>query len=147
MVAMSLAVLGNGASYEFRWRTWALLRDVVVANLDEATLPAFCCLGDALVQPTLQVDAHALASDVARIRAWLVGRSFEELVLGPRTSAILHFTNKPTERRAMARAEVERIRPIAGSQDLAEYFGVILDSLERVCAHPNTDGTLEVVDA
>src|SRR5689334_13953327 len=29
MGRMSFAVLGDGASYEFRWRTWALLRDVL----------------------------------------------------------------------------------------------------------------------
>ena len=81
---MSLAVLGEGASYEFRWRTWALLRDVLVANLDEHTLPEFSSLGDALVEDDLHVNAAALAEEVERIRAWLVGRQFEELVLGPR---------------------------------------------------------------
>ena len=30
---MSLAAIGQGASYEFRLRTWALLRDVVLAPL------------------------------------------------------------------------------------------------------------------
>ena len=144
---MSLAVLGSGASYEFRWRTWALLRDVLVANLDEQTLPEFSSLGDALVDDGLHVDATALAAEVARIREWLVGRSFEELVLGPRTSAMIHFTTMATERRPMSRAAVERIRPIADSKDLAEYFSTMLDSLERVCAHPRPDGTLEVVDA
>lgn len=143
---MSLAVIGKGASYEFRWRTWALLRDVVVANLDEASVSTFCSLGDALVKE-LRVDASALASEIARIRDWLVGKSFDELVLGPRTSAMLHFSDKPTERRPMTRNELERIRPVADSPDLADYFRTMLDSFAHVSEHPQDDGTLEVVDA
>ena len=143
---MSLAVIGNGASYEFRWRTWALLRDVVVAHLDEAMLMAFCALGDAMVAAPQRVVAVDLAADVARIRAFLAGRPFEDLVLGPRTSQMLHFAPKVATRRPMTRLEVENIRPIAGSADLAEYFATMLDSLDRVCAHPTADGTLEVVD-
>jgi hypothetical protein len=143
---MSLAAIGDGASYEFRWRTWALLRDVVVANLDEESLPAFAAIGDAMVEGSMHLDASALLADVERIREWLVGRSFDELVLGPRTSALLHFTNKATERRPMARTEIERVRPIADSQDLADYFRVMLDSFIRVCEHPNSDGTIEIVD-
>lgn len=143
---MSLAVIGDGASYEFRWRTWALLRDVVVAHLDEATLPVFCALGDALVNGPQRVDAAALAADVTRIRTWLVGRPFEDLVLGPRTSAMLHFAPRVAARRPMTLNEVERIRPIAGSGDLAEYFATMLDSFDHVCAHPSADGTLEVID-
>ena len=143
---MSLAVIGDGASYEFRWRTWALLRDVIVANLDEAALPAFCSLGDALVKGAMRVDAAALAADVARIREWLVGKSFDELVLGARTSSLLHFTDMATERRSLTRKEIENIRPISDSKDLAEYFATMLDSLDRVCRHPTADGTIEVVD-
>jgi hypothetical protein len=143
---MSLAVIGNGASYEFRWRTWALLRDVLVANLDEASIPAFTSIGDGLVQE-LRLNAASLIAEIERIREWLVGRSFDELVLGPRTSAMLHFTNMATQRRSLARAEVERIRSIADSRDLAEYFATMLDSLERVCRHPDHDGTVEVIDA
>ena len=144
--AMSLAVIGNGASYEFRWRTWALLRDVVVANVDEKSLPAFCSLGDAMVDGVLRVNAAALAADIEQIRAWLVGRPFTDLVLGPRTSALLHLTSQPMQRRAMSEAEIEKIRPIAGSTDLAEYFATMLDSMARVCAHPAHDGTVEVID-
>lgn len=143
---MSLAAIGDRASYEFRWRTWALLRDVVVANLDEASLSTFCSLGDALVHGSLRVDAKALASDITRIREWLVGRSFDELVLGVRTSSLLHFTDMPTERRSLSHIEIDRIRPIGDSKDLAEYFAVMLDSLERVCSHPTEDGTIEVID-
>lgn len=68
-------------------------------------------------------------------------------MLGPRTSAMLHFTNMATERRALTLSEIERIRPIANSHDLAEYFATMLDSFERVCAHPLADGTIEVHDA
>ena len=143
---MSLAAIGDRASYEFRWRTWALLRDVVVANLDEKEFSAFCSLGDALVRGSLRVDAAALATDIARIREWLVGRSFDELVLGARTSSLLHFTDMATERRQLTHTEIDRIRPIADSKDLAEYFATMLDSLDRVCKHPTADGTIEVID-
>ena len=143
---MSLAVIGKGASYEFRWRTWALLRDVVVANLGENAAPAFCSLGDALVKE-LRVDAGALTAEVGRIRAWLVGKSFDELVLGPRTSAMLHFTEAATTRRPLTRKEIERIRPIADSPDLADYFRTMLDSFVHVSESPLDDGMLEVVDA
>jgi hypothetical protein len=143
---MSLAAIGDGASYEYRWRTWALLRDVLVANHDESAFPAFCSLGDALVKGTYRVDAKALSADIAGIRAWLVGKPFDALVIGLRTSAALHFTDKATERRPLSLSEIDRIRPIADSTDLAQYFATMLDSFEHVCAHPQADGTIEVVD-
>ena len=143
---MSIAVIGKDASYEFRWRTWALLRDVLVANLDEASLPAFCALGDVLVKGTLKLDAAALAADVARIREWLVGQPFESLVIGPRTSAIVYLTDFANTRRQLSFAEIDRIRPMADSEDLAEYFSTMTESLARVCAHPNDDGHVEVID-
>lgn len=139
-------MIGVGASYEFRWRTWALLRDVLVANLDEATLPAFCALGDALVRGTMTINADTLAADVTRIREWLIGRPIEDLVLGPRTSAMVHFTDMASVRRPLSYKEIDRIRPIADSQDLAQYFATMLDSLARVSAHPSADGTIDVVD-
>src|SRR5690349_19535417 len=116
---MSLALIGDNASYEFRWRTWALLRDVVVANLDEASVEAFASLGDALVSGSLRLDARALAADIETIREWLVGKPFEALVIGPRTSAIVHMTRMANTRRPMTRREIEQIRPIADSKDLA----------------------------
>jgi hypothetical protein len=143
---MSLAVIGKGASYEFRWRVWALLRDVIAANLDETTVPAFAALGDALVKGAMTLEAAQLAADVEKIRQWCVGKSFDELVIGPRTSAIVHFSDMATSRRPLAMTEIERIRPIADSNDLAEYFAVMLDSLARVSAHPADDGTVEVID-
>jgi hypothetical protein len=146
IAAMSLAVIGVEASYEFRWRTWALLRDVVVANLDEASVEAFASLGDALVNGAMRVDAQALAADIAMIRGWLVGKPFEALVIGPRTSAIVHMTSMANTRRPLSRREIENIRPIADSKDLAEYFAVLLDSLDRVCGKASADGTVEVVD-
>lgn len=143
---MSLAVIGQDASYEFRWRTWALLRDVVVANLDEQSVEAFASLGDALVSGTLRVNAQSLAEDIATIREFLVGKPFEALVIGPRTSAIVHMTSMANTRRPLSRREIENIRPIADSKDLAEYFAVMLDSLDRVCKKPYADGMIEVVD-
>jgi hypothetical protein len=109
---MSLAAIGDGASYEFRWRTWALLRDVVVANLDEESIPAFASIGDAMVEGTLRLDAAALLVDIERIREWLVGRSFDELVLGPRTSALLHPSDARWRARrsnACVRSRIHRI--------------------------------------
>jgi hypothetical protein len=143
---MSLALIGEGASYEFRWRTWALLRDVLVANLDEASIEAFASLGDALVTGSLRVNAQALAADIAMIREWLVGKPFEALVIGPRTSAIVHMTRMASTRRPLSRREIENIRPIADSKDLAEYFAVMLDSYARVSSKPYADGTIEVID-
>jgi len=143
---MSVAVIGKGASYEFRWRTWALLRDVIAANLDETTMPAFSALGDVLVKGTMTLDAATLGADIGRIREWLVGKSFDELVIGPRTSALVHFTDMATSRRQLTMTEIDRIRPIADSADLAEYFSTMLDSLARVSANPNDDGTIEVID-
>ncbi len=143
---MSLAVIGQDASYEFRWRTWALLRDVVVANLDETTVETFVSLGDALVNGSIRVDARALAADIATIRAFLVGKPFEALVIGPRTSAIVYMTSTANTRRQLSRREIENIRPIADSTDLAEYFAVMLDSFAHVCGKPYADGTIEVVD-
>jgi len=143
---MSLALIGHGASYEFRWRTWALLRDVVVASVDEASIEAFASLGDALVSGSLRVNAKALAADIETIRAWLVDQPFEALVIGPRTSAVVHMTSMANTRRPMSRREIENIRPIADSKDLAEYFAVMLDSFARVCSKPHADGAIEVID-
>jgi hypothetical protein len=143
---MSLAMIGQGASYEFRWRVWALLRDVVAANLDEATLPAFCAIGDAMVEGSLRVDARALATELAQIRTWLAGKPVDSLVIGPRTSALVYMTKVVPERRALSLGEIDRIRPIADSSDLAEYFATMLDSMEHVCTHPQPDGTVEIID-
>jgi len=142
---MSLAAIGNGAAYEFRWRSWAMLRDVLVANLDEASLPAFTSIGDALVAGTL-VEATALLAELERIRAWLAGKGLDELVLGPRTSAVLHGGVMPTMRRRLTATEIERIRPTGGSTDLADYFATMLDSLAAVCMKPRADGMIEIVD-
>ena len=143
---MSLAVIGQDASYEFRWRTWALLRDVLAANLDEARIEAFASLGDALVNGASRLSAQALAADIATIREWLVGKPFEMLVIGPRTSAIVHMTSMANTRRPLSRREIENIRPIADSTDLAEYFAAMLDSLGHVCSKPYADGKIEIID-
>ena len=143
---MSLAVIRLDASYEFRWRTWALLRDVVVANMDERDVEAFASLGDALVNGSIRVEAKALAADIAVIRAFLAGKPFEALVIGPRTSAIVHMTSMANTRRPLSRREIENIRPIADSKDLAEYFATMLDSLLRVAGKPDAEGMIEVID-
>lgn len=142
---MSIALIGEGASYEFRWRAWALLRDVVVAHVDEATLPAFTSLGDAMVKSTIAVDAAALAGELDRIRPVLATLSTGDLVLGPRTSAMLHGA-KPLARRPLSPVEAERIRPFGGAENLADYFATMLDSMARVCSRPRSDGTIEAID-
>jgi hypothetical protein len=143
---VSIAIIGKDASYEFRWRTWALLRDVLVAHLDEKSLPAFCAIGDVLVKGELMLDARTLAADMARIREWLVGQSFDSLVIGPRTASLVYLTDMANTRRQLTRTEIDRIRPIADSRDLAEYFSIVVESLAHVSAHPNDRGMVEVID-
>ncbi|HEY5935171.1 MAG TPA: hypothetical protein VIU61_11065 [Kofleriaceae bacterium] len=145
---MSLAAIGNGASYEFRWRSWALLRDVIVAALDggEASYPCFSSLGDAIVSGKINVNAGGLAGEVNRLREALAGRPLDELVIGPRTAQVLYWGVTPKTRRPLTRNEIENIRPVGDSSDLAEYFATMLDSLDRVCGHPASDGTIEIID-
>ena len=145
---MSLAAIGAGASFEFRWRIWALLRDVIVVVLEggEASYPSFASLGDALVSGTIKVDARALAGEVGKLRAALGGRPLDQLVIGLRTAQVLFWGVTPTAPRPLTRSEVENVRPIGESKDLAEYFATMLDSLDHVCQHPAADGTIEIID-
>ncbi|MCX5746056.1 MAG: hypothetical protein NT062_26560 [Proteobacteria bacterium] len=119
---------------------------MLVAHLDEATIPTFGSFGDAMGGKTLSIDAAALLDELGRIRAWLIGKPFEELVLGPRTSALLHGGRLAKVRRPLTMVEIEGIRPIGLSTELGDYFATMLDSLTRVGQHPRADGTIEVVD-
>jgi hypothetical protein len=51
---MSLAMIGRGASYEFRWRRWALLRDTVAMHLEDGRsgtrYPQLARVGDAMME-------------------------------------------------------------------------------------------------
>ena len=145
---MSLAALGSGASYEFRWRSWALLRDVIVATLDggEANYPCFSSVGDALVAGKININAEGLAGEVKRLRVQLAGHPLDDLVIGPRTAQVLYWGVTPKSRRPLTRNEIENIRPVGDATDLGEYFATMLDSLERVCGHPAGDGTIEIID-
>jgi hypothetical protein len=145
---MSLAAIGSGASYEFRWRSWALLRDAIVALLDggEASFPCFASIGDAIVSGRTVLAAEPLAAELARLRTQLANRPLEDLVIGPRTAAVLYWGATAKTRRRLTRSELEGIRPIGDSKDLADYFATMLDSLEHVCRHPDSGGTIEIVD-
>lgn len=144
---MSLAAIGNGASYEFRWRSWALLRDVIVAaEGGEASYPCFSSLGDALVSGKIAVNAAALAGEVSRLRNVLAGHPLDDLVIGPRTAQALYWGVTPKSLRPLTRNEIENIRPVGDARNLAEYFSSMLDSLEHVCKSPAADGTIEIID-
>jgi hypothetical protein len=51
---MRQAMIGAGASFEFRWRRWALLRDTVAARLEGGEVgkkfPLLASIGNALVE-------------------------------------------------------------------------------------------------
>ncbi len=143
---MSLALIGKGAAYEFRWRTWAMLRDVIHEHLDQASYATLCAMGDAMVYGKVAIRAARLADELARLREALHGRPFSDLVVGPRTAALLHLAPPPKDARPLTPSEIEAIRPVAGSFDLAEYFATMIDSMARVCTHPDDDGMLELVD-
>jgi hypothetical protein len=144
---MSLAAIGSGASYEFRWRSWALLRDALAEYLDgNERFPSFFAIGDALVAGRIHLVAAALGSEIEQIRSGLVGKTLDDLVLGPKTASILHGGRLPKTSRPLTRIEVSNIRHPGGAEELTEYFATMLDSFARVCAHPNQDGTIEFVD-
>lgn len=144
---MSLAAIGSGASYEFRWRSWALLRDALAEYLDgPARFPSFFAIGDALVAGRIHLEAAKLGNEIEHIRAGLVGRTLDDLVLGTRTASILHLGITPKHSRPLTRIEVANIRHPGDAEELTEYFATMLDSFARVCSHPNQDGTIEVID-
>src|SRR5688572_9033024 len=130
---MSLAIIGSGASYEFRWRSWALLRDALAEHVDgESRFPGFFAIGDALVAGRIHVVAEQLGTELEQIRASLVGKPLDDLVLGPRTASILFFGVTPRHSRPLTRIEVSNIRHPGAAEELTEYFATMLDSLARV---------------
>lgn len=144
---MSLAAIGSGASYEFRWRSWALLRDTLAEHLDgSARFPTFFAIGDALVAGSIRLVAATLAAELEQIRSGLAGRTLADLVVGPRTAAILHGGFTPKGSRPLTRVEIENIRHPGSAEQLTDYFATMLDSFTRVAAHPDPDGMIEIVD-
>jgi hypothetical protein len=140
---MSLAMVGNHASYEFRWRRWALLRDTISAT---GSYPHFASIGGALGVDSLKIPAAALAVELAQIREALRTRSVDDLMLGPITASVLYPTIKLEQSRPLSRTELAQVAPIGEGEKLDQYFASMLDSMTDVCSHPAADGTIEVLD-
>lgn len=143
-------MLGKDASYEFRWRRWALLRDAVIAHLEDgragARFPQFASIGNALGVGSVHLPAAPLAEEVAEIKRALAARTIDDLVLGTSTAAVLYPTTKLEAPRPLTRTELNQIAPIGDESTLDQYFASMLDSMLHVCAHPAADGTIEVYD-
>lgn len=143
-------MIGNQASYEFRWRRWALLRDTV-AFLMESEKPGsryehFASIGHALGVDSMKIPAESLAAELREIREGLKKRSVDDLVLGPITASVLYPAAKLERARPLTRVELAHVAPIGDEQTLDQYFASMLDSMADVCAHPAADGTIEVLD-
>lgn len=143
---MSLALIGNDASYEFRWRRWALLRDAISAHLDPASFPRFLSIGDALGTGSVRIPAAELATEIDAIDAGLGDKPVEALVLGPRTAAVLYPGVVTEQPRPLTRTELSQIAPIGEERTLRDYFASMLSSIRDVCAHPFDDGNVESFD-
>lgn len=144
-------MIGDGASYEFRWRRWALLRDFIQAALDrgadEPKYPRFCELGRALVEPVATFPAQALAAELAALKLALVNHTVEDLVIGPQTAATIYLGKGPFPgARKLTHVELAAIGGPGSTTNLAEYFDSMVDSMATVCAHPFATGLVEVMD-
>ena len=143
-------MLGQGASYEFRWRRWALMRDAIVAHLEGhqpgSRFPQFAAIGNALGVDAVHLPATELAAELREIRSGLAKLTVDELVLGPPTAMVLYPGVQLDTARLLTRAELAHVAPIADAKTLAEYFSTMLESMLHVCDHPADDGTIEVVD-
>lgn len=143
-------MVGMRASYEFRWRRWALLRDVVATHLEEgssgARFPHLASVGKALGVSTLRIPAAELASELSSIREGLAARSVEELVLGPITAQVLYPNVKLAAARPLTRTELAHVAPVGDAKTLGEYFASMLDAFLEVCKSPHADGAIEVID-
>ncbi len=146
---MSLAVVGQGASYEFRWRRWALLQDTVAANYESgrsgSKYPQLEAIGTALAAGSVHIAAAELAREVDQIRAAMRGQPIDLLRISARTASVLYPTAHAGYR-ALSSVELSRLTPVGDAKDLTEYFASMLDSLSEVCAKPAADGTIEVLD-
>ena len=146
---MSLALIGRGASYEFRWRRWALLRDTVAMHLEDgrsgSRYPQLALLGDAMVEPQ-RIDAAALGAEASEVRDKLAGMPIEKLAIGAATAAVLYHGARVAAPRLLNDTELAQIAPVGTSVDLREYFQSMLDSIAEVCRSPHEDGKIEVID-
>lgn len=143
-------MVGDKASYEFRWRRWALLRDVITTKLERdraaPRFPRFTSIGQALGVDSLRIEAAPLEKELHEIKAVLREVPVEELVLGPITARVLYPTLEIAAPRALTSVELAQVAPIGAAKMLDEYFASMLDSMLDVCAHPSADGTIEVLD-
>jgi len=146
---VSLALIGTNASYEFRWRRWALLRDTVEAHVEGgkggSKFPRFASIGDALVEP-LRVPAKELLDEILQIREALKPHPISALMLGSATAAVLYVGSKLEAPRPLTQVELSQIIPVGGATNLDEYFTAMLDSIIHVCKNPAQDGTVEILD-
>lgn len=143
---MSIALVGEHASYEFRWRRWAMLRDVVKTHLDKSGLrfASFLSIESALGSPH-RIVAKRLAEEIETMRRELADRPIEQLVIGPETAAVVYPGAVLAEPRPLTEKELASVAPI-GETTLGGYFASMLDSIADVCAHPFPDACVEVFD-
>ena len=141
---MSLALIGKGSSFEFRWRRWALLRDTAM-NLSTTPRPCLYAIGDGLLKP-VRFHAGGLAQDVEAVRRMLRGKSVDLLAIAPATAAVLYMGARLSEPRPLTPVERSQVAPAREGSDLADYFASLLDSIYEVCGHPFDDGCVEVID-
>ena len=147
---MSLALIGKGASYEFRWRRWALLRDTAAAHLEGGRsgtrFPRFASIGEALLRPT-KLPARELRSELDAIRAGLGDLPISALVLGEETAAVVKMGARLEAPRPLTENELAQLTPVGSAVKLEEYFSSMFDSIVDVCDHPDDAGMIEVLDA
>lgn len=146
---MSLALIGDGASYEFRWRRWALLRDTVSLALEAGArgtkFPRIAML-DELAHGPRRVDARELATEVEQLRRALAAIPVAVLAISPATAAVLYLGAKFDGPRLLTSAERAQISPAGDANNLADYFESLLDGFDHVCRHPHADASIEVLD-
>lgn len=143
-------MLGREASYEFRWRRWALLRDAVVAHLEDARpgsrFPQFATIESALGVVSIRLPAGELAKELETIRTELAKRTVDDLVMGEVTASVLYPTVRPAGPRPLTQTERHEIAPPGESTSLDQYFSSMLESMLHVCSRPDADGKIEVLD-
>lgn len=146
---MSLALVGSGPSYEFRWRRWALLRDTLASNFENGIagtrFPSLLAIGTALGAGSVRISATDLASEIVKIRELLRGCAPDALRISQQTSTVL-YQHAAAEARHLTANELMQIAPVGDARDLEEYFSSMLDSFADVCAAPDSDGTVEAID-
>ncbi len=143
---MSLALLGRNASYEFRWRRWALLRDTVEALLGPG-YPILLSFGEVLTRGPRRLQALVLSNEVLEVHRRLCDQPCDRLMLGPQTAAVLYPRMTLARARPLTDLELEEVTPIGTATTLGDYFASTCHSTAYVCANPFVDGTIELVEA